>query len=299
MDAGDRVIFADGVYSVTGTLTIKGNYEAAVGARPVIVDGDGYPPAVSRLSGYTVTGLWFGGLRPANDTGYRTVVNGAGGGFTDCTFFNYINGIQNGDDAHGNIYRRNRLVGCGYGALLHPIYIANVNSSGESDGVLTEENIVVGSLGGYGIQLYHEPDYAVAQYNFIGDSVNGLAIEGDAGGPVSGNRNIIWGASGTPLYNVTELGTCDYNVWQGCDQPNTPDDGNYFVDPVPTSGTNPHVWQESDVQSNLGKSSAQINAAISALETSFAADAATIQADATIEMNFAVLKAVIDAWKAA
>jgi hypothetical protein len=243
-----------------------------------------------------VTGIWFGGLRPASDTGYRTVTNGVGGGFTDCTFFGYINGIQNGSDAHGNIYQRNRFVNCGYGLLLHPLYVANLNSSQQSDGVLSEENIFVGCEG-YSVHYYHQPSYGLAQYNFIGDALYGLALQGDVSGPVSGNRNIIWGVSDTPLYNVTETGTCNNNVWQGCSQPSTPDSDNYFVDPVPTAGTNPHIWQEADVVSNLGKSSAQIDAAISALESAFTQTVQQIHDNATIETHFATLKAVIDTWK--
>lgn len=279
------------------TMTIR----ADTGARPIFVHSDGKPPAVDRRANTTVIGLWFGGTRPADGTGAKTAVNGAGGGFTDCTFFGYISGLINGSDAHGNIYRRNRFVRCGYGLLNHPLYVANLNSSQQSDGVLSEENIIVGCEG-YSVHYYHEPSYGLAQYNFMGDCLYGLAIQGDLVGP-SANRNIVWTCTNAPLYHSAP-GTCDHNVWRGCSQPNPGTlggaktfDTNYFVSPVPTAGTNPVTWQEADVVSNLGNSSANIDAAISALETAFGQTVQQIHDDATIETHFATLKAVIDTWK--
>lgn len=301
VSVGGTLILMDGIYTKDTLNTPSGiTMQADTGARPIIVHSDGKPPAVNRSAGTTLTGLWFGGTRPANEVGSRTITNGAGGGFTDCTFFGYINCIQNGSDAHGNIYRRNRFVNCGYGTYYHPLYIANMNSDEEADGVLSEENIMVGCEG-FSVHYYHEPAYGLAQYNFIGDGRYGLALQGDGSGPVSGNRNIIWTVSNSPLYDICTLGSCDNNVFRGCSQPGASTggtfDGNFFVDPVPTAGTNPVVWDEDDIVSNFGDSSANIDAAIAVLETSFAASVATIQADSTIEANFATLKAVIDTWK--
>lgn len=293
----------DGVY-ILDVLNAQANVDisAVAGARPIVVHSDGGPPAVSIGSNCEVSGIWFGGLRPASDVGARTIVMGQNSVVRDCTLFNYINGIQNGDNAHGNIYRRNRFVVCGYGAFYHPLYVANMNSSQQSDGVLSEENIMVGCEG-FSVHYYHEPAYGVAQYNFIGDAQDGLAVQGDDSGPVSGNRNIIWTASGSPLYDIVSSGNCNNNVWRGCSQPSAGGagtfDNNYFVSPVPTAGTNPVVWQEADVVTNLGNSSANIDAAISALETAFAQTVQQIHDDATIETNFATLKAVIDTWKLA
>jgi hypothetical protein len=295
--ANEQIILMDGTYVFSSLYNITKNMKADTGARPIITNEDGYPPSIAIGSGITVEGLWFGGLRPDTDAGARVVTMGAGSVVQDCTFFNYINAIQNGSDAHGNTFRRNRFVKCGYGLLAHPLYVANTNSTQEAQGVLSEENIMVGCEG-YSVHYYHEPAYGLAQYNFIGDALYGLALQGDADGPVSGNRNIIWGCENSPIYRWVVSGTCDGNVWQGCEQPNTPDDGNYFVDPVPTSGTNPHVWQEADVVANLGNSSANIDAAIAALESAFDGTVQEIHDDATVEGNFAVLKAVIDTWKA-
>lgn len=269
----------------------------------MVVHSDGKPPSVNIGSGCDISGFWFGGLRPETDAGARVVTMGVGSVVHDCTFYNYINAIINGSDAHGNTFRRNRFVRCGYGLLAHPLYIANLNSSLPEHGVLTEECTFVGCEG-YSVHYYHEPSYGLAQYNFIGDAKYGLALQGDLVGP-SGNRNIIWGCAEAPLYYWTiATATCDHNVWKGCTKPQFGStlgtfDNNYFVDPAPTAGTNPVVWQEADIAANLGKSSAQIDAAISALETAFTQTVQQIHDDATIEGYFATLKAVIDTWKAA
>lgn len=301
---GGTLYFMDGIYELNSITLGKdgftGTYQAATGTRPVIVGVDGYPPAVYARNDTTVSGLWFGGTKPAAVSGSRGVQSSKRSTWQDCTFFGYYGGIINGSDQHANIYRRNRFVNCGSGLYYHPIYVANLNSSQESDGVLTEECIAVGCEG-YSFHYYHEPSYGLAQYNLMCDAKYGLALQGDEGGPVSGNRNILWTASDAPLYDICSLGTCDHNVWRGCSKPLAGGSGtfdtNYFVDPVPTSGTNPVVWGEEDIVANFGDSSSNIDAAVSALEASFAESVATIQADATIETNFAVLKAVIDTWK--
>jgi hypothetical protein len=129
-----------------------------------------------------------------------------------------------------------------------------------------------------------------------------MAFQGDATGPVSGNGNIVWGvANGGVTLSCGADGTRDRNIWQGCSQPNFGPYGtasdNCFVSPVPTAGTNPHIWQEADVLSNLGNSSANIDAAISALESAFGQTVQQIHDDATIEPQFDVLKSVIGSWK--
>jgi len=293
------VAFMDGIYEVSGEfsdLEVSGTFLAHTGSRPIVTRSDGSPPSISIQSGAVVRGMWFGGIRPESDDGARTITVGSGCTVEDCTLFGYINGIQNGADAHGNVYSRNRFVNCGYQLHWHPIYIANLNSAGPEDGCLVEESICVGCEG-YSVHFYHEPSYGLAQYNFIGRALYGLALQGDQQGPVSGNYNIIWGVTNAPLYNSTTLGTCDHNVWQGCGQPNTPDDQNYFVSPVPTSGTNPVVWQEADIVSNLGTSSAAIDVAIGALVTKFGQTTQQIHDDTTIEAEFTTLKSVIDTWK--
>jgi hypothetical protein len=295
----------DGLYSIDtsgGPLILpKGTViQSADGARPTLIGSDGFPPAIDIQSGAIVRGIWFGGTHPSDSLG-KTITMGSGCLVEDCTLFGYTNGIQNGSGAMGNVYRRNRFVKCGYQDLWHPIYIANLNSAGSADGCLVELNIMVGCEG-YSIQLYHQPSYGVAKNNFMGDCRNGLAIQGDQGGPVSGPHNIIWGASQWPLYFSVTTGNIDGNVWQGCTQPLIGGDGsmdhNHFVGTVPTAGTNPSVWQESDVLANFRQSSSDIDAAIAALEASFTADVTTIHADATIEPNFALLAGVIQMWAA-
>jgi hypothetical protein len=290
--------FTDGIYE-TNSITLKATMLAVNGARPVIVGADGYPPAVTVANNADVSGLWIGGTRPAGVDGSRTIQMGSNSVVHDCTFFGYINAIINGSDAHGNIYRRNRFVNCGYENLWHPLYIANMNSSQESHGVLSEENVMVGCEG-FSVHYYHEPAYGLAQYNFIGDGRDGLALQGDGSGPVSGNRNIIWTVSNAPLYDICTSGNCDHNVWHGCAQPSAGGggtfDNNYFHG-VTTNGTNPVTWDDADVETNFGKTPAQIDTAIAALETAFGGTVQQIHDSATIETHFATLKAVIDTWK--
>lgn len=302
------VAFMDGIYEVSGEfsdLEVSGTFLAHTGSRPIVTRSDGSPPSISIQSGAVVRGMWFGGIRPESDDGARTITVGSGCTVEDCTLFGYINGIQNGADAHGNVYSRNRFVNCGYQLHWHPIYIANLNSAGPEDGCLVEESICVGCEG-YSVHFYHEPSYGLAQYNFIGGALYGLALQGDQQGPVSGNRNIIWSASNAPLYYSTATGNLDYNVWgAGIVESINPGtlsevrtmESNYFVTPTPTKGTNPVVWQEADVVTNLGASGETIDAAIAALITKFSQTTQQIHDDATIEGEFATLKSVIDTWK--
>lgn len=298
---GDTLILRDGVYEIDSLViapsgTRKGlTICAEDGARPIIVGTDGYPPSVSVGSNVTIRGVWFGGNRPADNTGSRTIVIGSGSTMEDCVLFNYINGIQNGSDAHGNTYRRIKFVNCGYEFYHHPIYVANFNSSLPEHGVLTEDCIVVGGEG-FGVHYYHQPSYGVAQYNFIGGTQNALALQGDGQGPVSGNYNIIWGVSGVPLYRSTALGSCDGNVWYSCGKPDTPGSGNYFIAPVETSGTDPVVWQVGDVLTNLGHSVDDINTAVTSTLAAFSGKTAA-QVHAS-EISFALFESVILNWKA-
>jgi len=283
--SGDTLVLLDGVYTldtmaITGGVTVLANS----GARPVIAGSDG-TPVVTLGDGVYMSGVWFGGTRKETESG--SVNMGSNCIVEDCVLFNGHDGMFL--DNLGCVIRRVKFIDCGKDALWHPLYVRSTDN-------LVEECIVVGGEG-YGLHLYHEPARSLAKYNFVGNVHQGLALQGDNSGPVSGDRNIIWTVSATPLYNVTSLGTCNNNVWQGCSQPQVPDADNYFVDPVPTSGTNPVVWQEADVVTNLGNSSANIDAAIAALETAFAQTVQQIHDDATIETHFATLKSVIDTWK--
>ena len=304
---GETLRLMDGIYALSDLSTTFGvtsaadsrtTIEAVDGSRPIITHADGFPPGIAIPTNMNIYGIWFGGERPVAMSGSRTIVMQKTALLEDCTIFGYINGIQNGGDAHGNTYRRNRFARCGYQLYWHPIYVANGNASSESDGVLTEDCIFIGCEG-YSVHYYHEPSWGVAQYNFIGNALYGLAVQGDMSGPVSGNRNIIWNVTGNALYNATPLGACDHNVWKGVANANQAEDSNYFVSPVPIAGTNPVVWQESDVAVNLGNSSANIDAACDALEVAFEQSVEAIHADPTIEGNFTILAAVVTAWKSA
>lgn len=309
---GDTVHLRGGIYTLSGGRTsLIGGEEGNVvtwkqygDERPVFAHADGEPPGIKIPDYSKVSGIWFGGSRPASDEGSRTIVFGQNSIMEGCTLFNYINGLQLGSDAHGNALRRNRLVRCGYQNLSHPIYVANLNSSLPEHGVLSEENIMVASEG-YSIHYYHQPSYGLAKYNFMGDCRYGMALQGDLVGP-SGEYNIIWSVSQAPLFYSIVAGCCDNNLWHnlsGAPNPGTLSqdvtfDSNRFTNADHVAGTNPVTWQESDVQSNLGDSSANIDAAIAALDTAFQQTVQQIHDDDTIEAHFATLRAVIDTWKA-
>lgn len=70
-------------------------------------------------------------------------------------------------------------------------------------------------------------------------------------------------------------------------------------DVLPGAGTNYTHYALTDLPALLGYSEAQIDAAVAALVPAFGQDLQTIHDDVTIENNFATLKAVVDAWKAA
>lgn len=305
MQPGDTLEVGDGLYSVVADhnapmifppgVTIK----ASPGTRPLLIGSSTNPPAIAIGDGTTVSGLWFGGVRAVTNVNAPTITMGKGCLVEDCTLFGYANGIQNGSDAHGNVYRRNRFVRCGFGDLSHPLYVANLNSSKLADGCLAELNIMVGCQG-YSVHFYHQPSYGVAQNNFMCDCRNGLAIQGDIGGPVSGNHNIIWSVSQWPLYYSVTTGTCDGNAWRNCPQPSGSGpsmDSEKFIN-TPHFGTNPVDWQENDVVSNFGVGSSDIDAAIAALEASFAGTVQQIHDDATIEPNFALLAGAVQTWAA-
>lgn len=305
LQENDELVLADGLYILDTSaaplqLGVSGaTVRAADGARPILTDADGNPPALHVTAGATVRGLWFGGARPESDTGARTITVGVSSIIEDCTLFGYINGIQIGEGV-GSIIRRNRLVRCGLDPYHHPIYVATDNTDAAA-GVLVERNIVIGGQG-YALHLYHQPGYSIAQDNFIAECTSALALQGDEGGPVSGLSNIIWSASGTPLYYNVTLGNCDGNLWRVTPGQAAPTetktfDSNIFTgDAIPT-GTNPISWDEQDIVTNLGATSAAIDSAVSALIAAFDdATAETIHEDATVETHFAALAAVLTSW---
>jgi hypothetical protein len=70
-----------------------------------------------------------------------------------------------------------------------------------------------------------------------------------------------------------------------------------FCNGQATFETNPVVWDDAAILENLGYIKAQIDATIASLITKFSQTTAQILADETIESEFAVIKAVIDARK--
>lgn len=297
MGQASTVIVADGVYTLPGTSLIMGadsaTIQAAAGAKPVITSSDGKPPYISLVSGTTLDGLWFGGTHDA--TADRPINLAPDVIIQNCTFFNYNQCLNVADTPRLQVLN-NRFVNCGNDRFQHSIYITTPAGSA-ADGVLVQGNILIGGEG-YHITLWHEPAYASIINNFFGAARWALSVKGDHH---TVQRNILWSATGYApellgqyiAYGPTNL-TYDHNIINVITFNNEPDyppgmDSNIFVDGHNEFGSNITEWALTDVLPNLGISNADLDTAVSTLQTSFMADITTIRADATIETNFALL----------
>lgn len=325
---GKSIYMQDGVYTRdTVTVLASVTLQAAEGARPVIVHSDGRPPAVSLWAGCTVSGIWFGGAKQAADRPFQMADNCT---VTGNTFFGYYGGIVEGGHVN-NLYQNNRFVNCGTGGLFHDIYISGDSSSRIYD------NIHIGGQG-YKIHLWHSAAHADVQGNFCADGYYEMVLQSTTSQaidnifwnhtPPASSWLTVFLQKGTFTHNlfghetfgtgkwdtqmnggdddlgltVDSLGLIgdayeDTTTWPGNTVTVGPFVGEGHVLPAP--GTNYTHYALTDLPTLLGYSEAQIDAAIAALEESFAASVATIQADATIEGNFAILRACVDAWKVA
>jgi hypothetical protein len=291
---GIDVYMMDGVYTLD-TMTVKSGVTVRpiAGARPVVVHSDGSPPAVEFGAGCSVTGIWFGGTKFPDESG-RIISFLTGGNATiqDCTFWGYSQGMG-GFVGSSNLITRDRFVNCGYGGLYHDIYCSN---SGDTE---ISEGIHIGGAG-YKIHLFHDPEGLTIRANLMADS-SGSDMAIQQGNDIIAN-NILWGPVSVSYWNA---GGCTFskNIF-GPDRADFTDvsvtntaDGNVFCNGQTPFGTNPQTWDDAAITTNLGKSAAQIDAAISALETAFGGTVQQIHDNATIEAHFATLKSVIDTWK--
>lgn len=303
---GRNIYLMDGIYS-QDTVTLRSGVTMlpATGARPVIVHSDGEAPAVILGNGCTLSGIWFGGVNGSTDRAFQLGDNCR---VISNTFFNWYEVVAEGGHTR-NIYQNNRFVNCGTGSLYHDMYISEGHAV---DACLIQGNIHIGGQG-YKSHLFNSvngayPSNVKLLNNFYGDVQWGQAIYGTGH---SVTKNIIWSVTGI----IATLAGSDFTWSQnviGLDtttrlfmhpENNQTEDGNCFVSgSVALSypdyrGTNPVVWQESDVVANLGNSSTNIDAAIAALESAFTQTVQQIHDDSTIETHFATIKAVIDTWK--
>jgi hypothetical protein len=332
---GGTMVFKDGIYRVSGTLnlgkdgaSIQTIYRAAEGTRPVITSTDDTPPALNIYGKSKVSGLWIGGTRDTSSQ--TTIMVGDNVEIVNNTFFGYYGGIAEGGHT-GNLYQSNRFVKCGGGGLYHDIYISNANSQAR-----IYDNTHIGGEG-YKIHLWHEADNVDVQrnfcaegyYQFVMQKLDQSAIDNVFWNhtPPAGSWftvNIGVGTFTHNLFGHRTFGTSkwdhqmnggendagltvdglgligdrytDTTTWEGQSVGVGPYNGP-GPNVLPAPGTNYTHYAIEDLPALLGYSEAQIDAAVAALIASFSADLATIRADATIEGNFAVLRAVVDAWK--
>lgn len=303
LQPGATLVLADGVYIVATTAGAPlsmgasgATIQAAAGARPIITNNDGAPPAVNVQSGTTLRGLWFGGTKDVDD---KPVVVASDCVLDGCTFFGYYEALVEGAGTR-NHYTANRFVNCGTGNLNHSLYISNFNAL-PGEGARVSDCIFIGGEG-YGLHLFHGPTNCDIRRNFFGDCKFCLVLDGS--GHVA-QDNVIWSSHGG--LSVFLTATAVYEYRHNIKGPGANDihnessdqviDNNAFVD-CPTLGTNPQTWAATNNAAHVGQSQAAIDAAVVAIEASFAASAATIRADSTIESNFALLAGVVTTWAA-
>lgn len=283
----------------TGNHVSLAHIQADTGARPVITTTDSKCPTVYIGASCDVNGLWFGGLRDeAQET--QLAVGGSDTIIRNCVFFNYFQAIGEGT-ATRTTYRNNKFISCGSGTLNHSIYISNaVNHTAQ---IL--ENIFLGGEA-YHVHIWHTPTNTTVQSNFSGGADHCLAMEG-TGHTI--DHNVFWKAlsAGSPMnfaaaavatYSKNYHGPIASNVWM--DEGNPGDvtmSGNRYYTGTTTCDPSPTYTNDGDEVTHLGKSAAQIDAAISALEVAFGQTVQQIHDDSTIETHFATLKSVIDTWK--
>lgn len=311
LTTGKDFYILDGVYTQDIVTVLAGvTMQAAPGARPIIVHSDGKAPRVYLNANAIIDGVWFGG---AKQTGDRPLTLNNGAKVQNCTFFGYYGCVSEGGNTNHQ-FLNNRFVNCGSGSFFHDIYISEGHAA---DGCIIEGNIHIGGEG-YKLHLFNGvnstyPSNVQATGNFYASGQWGQAVYGTSH---SITKNIIWSVAQTGSQitatldanatfdwsqNVIGLNTADR--FFGTPSVGRTIDNNCIVDGAPAEvagdniGINSHIWQESDIVANLGNSSANIDAAISALESSFAQTVQQIHDDAGIEGNFTTIKNVIDTWK--
>jgi hypothetical protein len=291
------------------TVTIQAGVtmQPVIGARPVIVHSDGSPPRVHLYAGAVLDGVWLSGVKLGSD---RPITLNDGTKIKNCVIHNYYGGIAEGGNTNHE-FTNNRFISCGSGSFYHDMYISNGHAPG---GCLIQGNIHIGGEG-YKAHLFNGvnsayPSNVQLLNNFYADGQWSAAAYGTSH---TIQDNIFWSDTQITI-TLQDESTFDFShnviglhthrvFYKG--NPGQSAANNAIVDGAPSVlfsdeiGTNLSVWQESDIVTNLGKSSAQIDSAIAALETAFGQTVQQIHDDATIEGQFTTLKAVIDTWKAA
>lgn len=296
----------DGVYRADD-LDLKSGITllSESGTRPIITRTDDHPVSINIRENVTVDGVWFGGIKETVTE--RDIFPYDGATIKNCTFFGYYGGLAEGGHTN-HLILNNRFVNCGTADHYHDMYISTNHAP---SGCIVQGNIHI-SGEGYKVHCYNGvsgtfPQNVTILDNFYGDVKWNHAIYG-LGHTIL--NNVYWSSQGGVNLNEVATFVWNHNVL-GKDNARTfyhasagqSADRNAIVFGNPSQslndplGTNLSVWQESDIQTNLGKSTADINSAISSLEASFSGTVQQIHDDTTIENNFATLKNVIDSWK--
>jgi hypothetical protein len=311
--SGNTLLLLGGVYTwaadagtpfaVPASTTLR----AAAGEIPVLTHTDGGIPRLHCNAGATVRGVWFGGTKGED----RAVTVNAGVTLDGCVFWNYLQCISEGSGTR-EVYSGNLFVNCGNGSLQHSIYISN-SAASASEGARILGNVFIGGEG-YHIHLWHGPANTVIQGNFSAQSVGSLVVDGP-GHTVS--HNVLWSqqtaielwplnlsanAGGTYTSNLHgEDARSDRNPreWRtGALRAGLSVSSNTFVGNCATFGTSAQAITVASLPDILGYSKAEIDTAISDLETAFAQTPTQIQADATITPKWNALQSVAAAWAA-
>lgn len=304
------IYLMDGLYTMDAmTIPAGVTMRPATGARPIISHTDGKPPTVHLNAGATLDGIWIGGAKAATE---RAITLNNGATVQNCTLFGYYGGIAEGGNTNHQ-FINNRFVECGTGEFYHDMYI----SEGHAANACTiQGNIFIGGEG-YKVHLFNGvnnayPSNVKVLNNFFGDVQWGVAVYGQGH---TLQDNVLWSCIGieNALVTVNLDGTFDFdhNVIglattriQYSGSAGQSADSNAIVDGAPAEtandplGTNLVVWQEADIVSNLGNSSANIQAAVDALEAAFAQTVQQVHDDATIEGHFTTLRNALNMWAA-
>jgi hypothetical protein len=287
---GDTLALAQGIYTLSAaefSPPANTTLRAADGARVVITDVDGGPPNLSLNNGVMLRGLWLGGTKGANEhaveVGSDCVIDG-------CVLFNYRQGIGEGSGAR-NVYTDNVFVNCGVAPHSHGLYIAG----DQSVAGLRKDARVTGNLflscPSYALHLYHNPTHVTMERNLFARCNWALVDEG-AGHLV--RDNVFW--SSTSLL-LNALG--DDTVFSGnvigylngtLGTPATMAGNKYVWRAVSAGDSAPVRWTFGDARAALGRSYLQIEEALDAVVSRFAAFDAT---DSTTDAYLDVLRGLV------
>lgn len=305
---GDTLLMTDGIYPIVAqVLEVRCNLIADSGARPVLVRANGYTPSLTFHDDAIVSGVWFGGARD-NTTERGWLHFGKRLTFQNNIIWNYYGGIGEGGGT-GNIYRRNVFVNCGTGQNFHSVYVNNSNPL-HSAHVL--ENLFIGGQS-YHIHLWHNPTNTLINGNLSADADYCLVLQGANN---TASNNVFWKPSspGYPMNLSTGSGrkyTRNYHgpiasgstrggllSWFGGPFPADITPSGDFVHAGLYMGYDPTatVVQPGGEVGHLGKSTAEIDGAVTGLKTAFAGTVQQAHDDATIGGHVATLQSVINKW---